>query len=407
MSDRYLLISTDTHAGPPKEEYREYIEPKYRQAFDEAVAVTAADLVDQDDHQKFLREWEQQTGGRGGMQGAWDAAIRTKEMDAEGVAAEVIFPDADAAGIGGVSASPFGSGLGSDGTGDPELVMAGARAHNRWVADFCQADPHRRKAVAVIPVSDVPAAVAEVEWAAGKGVFGGIMIPTRWGSLPSYNDPVYYPLWDACAEAGLVLHTHSGVGPNDYSWAPGFLSIYATESYWWAARPFWALILGGVFERYPKLKYALAENGAWWVPDLLERMDAKWEGDHSTRKFGPKTFRDGLTMKPSEYYRRNVWMAASVMGPAELNRIDRIGADRLMWGHDYPHPEGTWPNTRSWLRDRFGPVPEEQARRILGLNALEVYGFDPARLQPIVDRIGPTPEDIHGPAADRQTGSGT
>nr|MDT0665611.1 amidohydrolase family protein [Micromonospora sp. DSM 115978] len=215
-------------------------------------------IVNQDDHEKFLHDWEHQTGGRGGIEGAWDATIRTKEMDAEGVAAEVVFPDADAAGIGGVSASPFGSGLGSNGTGDPELVMAGAQAHNRWVAEFCQNDPDRRKAIAIVPVHDVAKAVAEVEWAADNGISGGIMIPTRWGTLPSYNDPVYDPLWSACAEANLVLHTHSGVGPDDYTWAPGFLSIYATEAYWWAARPFWALMLGGVFERHRTLKYALA-----------------------------------------------------------------------------------------------------------------------------------------------------
>jgi predicted TIM-barrel fold metal-dependent hydrolase len=197
----------------------------------------------------------------------------------------------------------------------------------------------------------------------------------------------------------MVVHTHSGVGPNDYTWAPGLVAIYTTESYWWAARPFWALLLGGVFARHPALRYAIAENGAWWLPDILDRMDSKWEGDHATRKFGPATFRDGLEMKPSDYYRRNCWMAASVMGPTEIDRIDRIGADRLMWGHDYPHPEGTWPHTREWLRDRFGLVPEADARKILGLNAAGVYGFDLAKLQPVVDRIGPAPAEIHGPAA--------
>ncbi|ONH32448.1 amidohydrolase family protein [Pseudofrankia asymbiotica] len=401
MSDKYLLISTDTHAGLPPEQYREYIDPKYREAFDEAQAadVTAAALVAEDDHQRFLAEWNSEIGDHGGMEGAWDPAVRTKEMDAEGVAAEVVFPDADAAGVGGVSGSPFGSGLNSSGDSDPVLVMAGAQAHNRWAAEFCQNDPERRYGIAIVPaLHDVAAAVAEAEWAAENGLRGGIMIPTKWGSYPAYNDPVYDPLWSVCAEAGLVVHTHSGVGPTDYTWAPGFLAIYATEAYWWAARPLWALLLGGVFERHPKLRYALAENGAWWVPDILTRMDAKWEGDHSTRKFGPKTFRDGMTMKPSEYYHRNVWMASSVMGRVEVERRHEIGVERLMWGHDYPHPEGTWPHTREWLRDRFADVPEADTRRILGLNAAELYRFDLARLAPVVDRIGLTVEDVHGPA---------
>ncbi|MBX6389832.1 MAG: amidohydrolase [Frankia sp.] len=402
MADRYLLISTDTHAGLPPEKYREYLDPQYRAAFDESLAndVTSAQLINQDEHQRFLAEWNAQIGGHGGMTGSWDPVVRTKELDGEGVAAEVVFPDADAAGVGGVSGSPFGSGLGSSGDSDPELVMAGAWAHNRWLAEFCQHDPERRYGVAIVPaLHDVQAAVRLVEWAANHGIRGGVMIPARWGSYPAYNDRVYDPLWSVCAEAGMVVHTHSGVGPTDYTWSPGLISIYATESYWWGARPFWALLLGGVFERHPTLRYAIAENGAWWVPDILDRMDSKWEGDHPTRKFGPSAFRDGMTMMPSEYYRRNVWLASSVMGEIEVERRHRIGVDRLMWGHDYPHPEGTWPNTRAWLRERFGAVPEDEARRILGLNAAELYGFDLARLAPVVERIGPTPQEIHGPAA--------
>jgi predicted TIM-barrel fold metal-dependent hydrolase len=405
MTDNYALISTDTHAGLPPEQYREYIEPKYRQAFDDAAQLSASLVLDRDDHEKFLAAWNSEIGDHGGMEGAWDPTVRTKEMDGEGVVAEVIFPDADAAGVGGVSNSPFSSGLGSSGDSDPELVMAGAKAHNRWISEFCQNDPDRRFGIAIVPaLHDVAEAVTEVEWAAANGIRGGIMIPARWGGYPAYNDPRYNRLWAACAETGLVVHTHSGVGPTDYTWAPGFLSIYAAEAYWWAARPLWALLLGGVFERYPTLRYALAENGAWWVPDILDRIDAKWDGDHATRKFGPKTFRDGLVMKPSDYYRRNCWMASSVMGDVEVERREKIGVDRLMWGHDYPHPEGTWPHTREWLRNRFGRVPVADTRRILGLNAADLYGFDLSKLAPVVDRVGPSVTDIHGsngPAADR------
>ncbi|MFD0852193.1 amidohydrolase family protein, partial [Actinomadura adrarensis] len=189
-------------------------------------------------------------------------------------------------------------------------------------------------------------------------------------------------------ETGLPVHTHSGVGPDpdDYGITPGLIAIYTTEAYWWAARPLWALILGGVFERHPRLKYVIAENGAWWVPDIISRMDSKWEGDHATRKFGPAAFRSGLTLKPSEYFNRNVWMAASVMGDVEVDRRHEIGVDNLMWGSDYPHPEGSWPHTRPWLKDRFAHVPQDEVRRILGLTAAEVYGFDLDALAPHVER---------------------
>jgi hypothetical protein len=127
-------------------------------------------------------------------------------------------------------------------------------------------------------------------------------------------------------------------------------------------------------------------------------MDSKWEGDHATRKFGPAAFRSGLTMKPSDYVNRNCWYAASVMFDTEVDRRYAIGVDNLMWGSDYPHPEGSWPNTRSWLAKRFGRVPQEEVRRILGLTAAQVYGIDLDALAPYVERVGPTPEEIHGKA---------
>ena len=65
-----------------------------------------------------------------------------------------------------------------------------------------------------------------------------------------------------------------------------------------------------------------------------------------------------------------------------------------MWGNDFPHPEGTWPHTRQWLRDTFWDCPVDDARRILGLNAAKVYGFDVGKLQSLADRVGPTPEDL-------------
>jgi predicted TIM-barrel fold metal-dependent hydrolase len=403
MSERYVLISTDSHAGLTAEGYREYIDPRHREAYDRAHAEAEAlkQLAETDDHRKFLAEWNSEIGQHGGMRGAWDPQVRNKEMDHDGVAAEVVFPDADSAGVGGVAATPFSAGLTSTGDSDAELTLAGAWAHNRWLAEFCRNSPERRAGVALVPMHDVAEAVKLIEWSASNGLRGGIMIPTKWGRLPSYNDPVYDPVWAAAAATGLPVHTHSGVGPDkdDYGYTPGLIAIYTVEAYWWAARPLWALILGGVFERHPELKYVIAENGAWWTPDILTRMDSKWAGDHATRKFGPAAFRSGLTMKPSEYFDRNCWMAASVMGDIEVERRHQIGIGNLMWGSDYPHPEGTWPNTRPWLAERFGKVPPSEVSQILGLTAARVYGFDLDALKPHVDRAGPSLADIHGPVA--------
>jgi predicted TIM-barrel fold metal-dependent hydrolase len=391
--DRYLLISSDGHAGPPAALYRDYLDPRYHEQFDahqeQMSALRAASQTSE-----FRKEWEARTGGDGGLTAAYDSDTRNELLDREGVAAEVLFPDADVLGTGRLASSPFGSGLASSGDSDPELVMAGARAHNRWLADFCAKEPARRIGVAVVPIlHDLDAAVEEIREAHALGL-RGVMVPTRWMTQPAYHDPRYEPVWSALEELGMVLHTHSGAGPADYGMGPGMMAIYATEAYWWAARPFWVLIWSGVFERHPGLKYVIAENGAWWVPDIIMKMDEKWHGGHNTRKLGG-VFREAISKPPSHYLAGNVFVAASTPGVEDVERRHLVGVGNMVWGSDFPHPEGTFPYTRELVRQRFKDVPREECRRIFGLNAVDVYGLDAAALAPTVDRIGPLLDEVH------------
>src|SRR3954451_2118900 len=397
---RYLVISADGHAGPPADVYRSYLDPEFRERFDEDQKAmeelrSAAGIQNSSE---FVKKWEKETGGDGGLSAAYDSNARNEILDNEGVAAEVLFPDADVLGTGRVASSPFGTGLAAGSQSDPADAGAGSRAHNRWLADFVAEEPLRRLGVAVVPaiIPDMDVVLSMVQEAKDLG-HSGILIPTRWFDRPAYHDPCYDPLWKLTEELGLVLHTHSGAGPADYGMGPGMLPIYASEAGWWAARPLHVLIWAGVFERHPTLKYSMAENGAWWVPDTIRKMDEKYVGGHNTRKFG-NAFRETLTMKPSDYVDRNCWFAASTPGVDDIERRDLIGIGNIMWGNDLPHPEGMFPYTRHWIRERFHDVPEAETRKILGLNAADVYGVDVDALEPLVDKIGPTLDEVQGDA---------
>ena len=393
--ERYLLVSADGHAGPPAALYRSYLEPAYRDRFDAHQAeIEALRALTNTTDAGFAARFEAESGD-GGLLAAYDSAARVEKLDGEGVAVEVLFPDADVLGTGRVASSPFGSGLSSGRDNEPELVLAGARAHNRWLADFCAEEPDRRVGVAVVPITvDVDLAVAEIRAVRELGL-RAVMIPTRWFDAPAYHDPVYEPVWATLAELGMVLHTHSGAGPADYDVGPGFIAIYATEAYWWAARPLWVLLWSGVFERHPTLRYSIAENGAWWVPDLIRKMDEKYHGAHNTKKMGA-AFREQLSMPPSAYLDRNISLGVSTPQVEDIDRRHEIGIGNFLWGNDFPHPEGTFPYTRERVRQTFRHVPVDETRRMLGLNAVEVYGLDAHALAPLVERIGPLVSEVHG-----------
>ena len=400
-SPRYLVISSDTHAGPPAERYRNYLDPKYRAAFDADLAL-ALEMhrarAAQSDQSAFESDWEAETGD-GGRRASWDPVVRDAELDKEGVAAEVVFPDADV--LGGGASAPFSAGLASSGDLDGELVMAGARAHNRWLAELCSVSPERRCGVATVPVlHDVDEAVAEIERLAAAG-FRAILIPTLWADKPSYNDLRYEPVWAACEANGMVVHVHSGGASRDIALdAPGVIAIYATEAWWWAARPLWALLWGGVFERHPGLRFAITEDGAWWLPGIVQRMDEKFHGGHNTAKLG-NAFRQTISRPPSEFFGTNIFVGASTPSLEEVARRHEIGIDVFMWGNDFPHPEGTWPHTRTRIAESFCDVPWDETTRMLGANAAEVYRFDTDALAPLVARIGPSRVEVHGAEAGR------
>ena len=388
-NDPYTIISADGHAGLSCEEYRPYLDPSVYPQFEEYLAERATKrAADLKMNYDYIMHWEGDHAE--GLRGAFDVDQRDKELDADGVSAEVIFPDADA--ITGNASPPFGAGLSAGEIDDPELAFAGARAHNRFLVELCSNSPERRAGIALVPIChSIERSVVEIEWLAQQPGIRGIMIPTMWRDRTPYNDASYDPVWAACSAANLPVHVHSGEAPREeYG---DHIGIYLAEVVFWTHRPIAHLLFSGAFERFPNLKFVVTEGAGYWVADMKWKWDQYFGGGHTTKKMA--AMMQGIISKlPSEYFGTNIYVGASTMSKEEIRRRHSIGTECAMWGTDYPHPEGTWPNTIPRLKADFGGIPVGDARKMLGETAARCYGFDLDVLAPLAVKIGPTPSSL-------------
>jgi len=389
--DRYLLISADCHAGPLPDQARSYVSPKYLDAFDEWIADADAKQLRRAEHtgaaiygDEAVADFDVDVTNEGGkLAGAWDSKRRLEEMNGDGVVAEVIFPGGSLDTI-----SPFDVGLMTyQYAQKPEIWLEGCRAYNRWLADFCAEVPYQRSGVGLITIDDIDAAVSEIRWMRDNGVTGGIVLPVDTNGHPYYNHPRYEPLWAVCEDLEVPIHSHAGLTPN-YGDQKGSLGIFLFEISWWAHRPFHFLTWSGVFERYPKLKFVMTEQGATWVLPAMATLDSQYEMpmfQHMRRE---------LPRKPSEYFESNCYIGAAFMDGDVVQVRHEIGVGKLMWGSDYPHIEGTWPHTADKLEAAFAGVPRAECERMLGGTAAEVYGFDVDKLAKKAAEMGPKIDSI-------------
>jgi predicted TIM-barrel fold metal-dependent hydrolase len=396
MSETLVLISADGHAGPPIADYRPYVERELLDDFDAFVVAREewrrarnrsmglnpdGELVDALFGEEMVAIYGKQPAvDSGGRSGVHDSDRRNAELEREGIVAEVLFADFQNS-----NEPPWGAAFPFPDT-TPDLRLAGARIFNRWLADFCALLPGRRGGVALVQPHDIDVAVADVAWVKAAGL-ASVMLPTGDLGLPSYHERRYDPLWAACVEHGLPVTFHSGGTPWE---GYGHYAMWVTkmEFMWWARRPLWQLIFGGVFERFPDLRVVFTEQGADWIPALLDRMDEQY---HSPFERG---IVDQLSKSPSQYWASNCYVGASFMSRGECAVRDRIGVDRILWGADYPHIEGTWPHTLAAMRDAFNGCSADEVRTMTSTTAAHVYGFDLERLRPVAERVSPRLDDI-------------
>jgi hypothetical protein len=177
--------------------------------------------------------------------------------------------------------------------------------------------------------------------------------------------------------------------------------MFMLEVSWWAQRSLWHLMFSGVFERHPNLQFVLTELGIGWLGDTLDQLDHFYErmktnDECSESIFGGPTVAK-MSLRPSEYFARQCRIGASFLYPKDCANRHEIGLDRIMWGSDYPHVEGTHPFTREHLRLTFEGVAPDEVQQLVGLNTAELYGFDLDKLAPLAAEHGPTKAEIAEP----------
>lgn len=280
---------------------------------------------------------------------------RLKDLDIEGVAKELIFPQ-----------RLFGLFM----FGEMKNRAETFGAYNEAIAEACAKGKGRLFSVMVPNYWD-PAGAAESVVRCKELGARCLMIPIKPGNDVDgepilFSNPKMDPLWEAIAASGIPVCWHIGEAiPTAAPGAAGTFVLTQMQGF----RHIWGqLTFGGVFDRYPDLRVVFVEGGICWVASMLHDADMIWNSF-------PNSMNPKLAHPPSWYWFNHCY-ATFMTDPAGLELLHRIGADRVMWSSDYPHQESTFGYTRSAIDAVFKATTVENAQKILGKTALEVFRME-------------------------------
>ncbi len=300
--------------------------------------------------------------------GNWEPEGRLADMDKDGVQTAVMY------------------GGGPLGTADNDLYLASFDAYNHWLADFCSFNPKRLVGAAYLPMQDVDHSIAMVNDAAQRGL-KAINIPAfpQSGAITQggfgaqvlaltgdpdgerqYDSEEFDPFWKVCCDHDMAVTIHLGARmarPGQFKFLPNMVMSKLCM-----AEPLAILVFGGVFDRFPALRFGAIESGSGWVAFVAEYMDNIYDNQRHWLQLE-------LAMKPSEYFDRNIY-TSFIRDPVGIGNRHLPGGRNMMWSTDYPHSETTWPQSRETMDWQFDGVPEEDIKPIVHDNAMRFYGLN-------------------------------
>jgi predicted TIM-barrel fold metal-dependent hydrolase len=353
-----FVFSADAHVNEPRGFYEERLPAPLR---DRALRTERRDgfLVMVGENQEIHRmqladgnsaQYDNQASEK--RVGGFDIELRLKDMARDGVDAELVFPQL------GTLVYMLSR----------ELALAHVQIYNDWCIGHFKSHPETFVPVAALPAADPAETLAEVKRVAALGYRAAMMPVETPAEAPGYNSDKWDPVWDAVQTARLpiCLHVSTGSKPIQMRGAGAAVMNYVRLGLK-AQDAVGLFVCGGALDRFPGLNIVTVEAGASWLIGMAEHMDEAYKQHYHYVR--PK-----LSMLPSELMRRQVKATFQYDRAAVLARAT-TGYECLLFATDYPHMEGTFPNTRKVIDDLFRGVdiPEAEKAAILGGNAAQLF----------------------------------
>ncbi len=356
MTDMIWANSGDSHFLEPDDLWRENVPAKFRDLMPHAVKDDDGEFETVHvDGRSFRRKLPNEAQlefmeASNRAPGAGDVGLRMKDLDQEGIWAEVVFPSL------GMWNASFQT---------REALNAAIQVSNDWAkSEILDVSP-RLLPTAQVSLLSIDDAVAEVERTATMG-FRSVFLPTTPPkATPDYNRKEWNPFWDACLANNMVIAFHIGTDPVDMAAGevigltyrgPGGAVLNYTETTFSGQRAAMKMVASGTLDTRPDLKVLVAEGGATWVPFLADRMTEGYRQHNMMVR--PK-----LDRSPKEILYSQVY-ASFQHDESAVAALTSMGYQNVMWGSDYPHMEGTFGHTQETLHGLFDGVPDEARQRI-------------------------------------------
>lgn len=355
----YRVIDADGHFSEPSEMWLEYLAKKYRPYAPRRVMDNQGRMRSElggrmSPYIPMPPKTEKPGKGKAARNGGNDPELRIKDMDSEGIDVMAVFPT---------------KGLLFYSIKRLDVFVALCEAYNNWANDFTSHNPQRLIAPALLPQLEPLECIQELERVQKNLNLTGVFMRPNEINGRTLCDTSWSHLWSMLEEADIPLILHEGTTqnvPQAGSHYDNFLFRHMCSHAFEQQMGLMSLIMGGVLERHPKLRVMIVECGVAWVPYWLHRMD-----DHQ-EEWGHASFK--LPTKPSEYFKRQCYVAAESFEQLVGFTVDAIGDDNICFSTDYPHPDHPFEGCVASIADD-PHLSEESKRKILGGNSARFFGI--------------------------------